>query len=149
MATNYDVLAKAEKIELLSAELYEALARCFCADAEAHQLFTTLRDEEQQHAARIRLVAAQSRRDSKLLAKIDVDTCALDGVAREMEAILAYARSGTWASNLAETKRLLLDLEDRASRAHVEGLRELDESLRKFFEQLAEQDKAHEQLLRG
>lgn len=147
--TNFDVLEKAERLELLASELYAAFARRFGDDAAAVKLFQRLRDEEQQHAARIRLLAAQSRRDTKLLAKITVDTRGLDDAAQEMSAMLANVRSGDWAADLAQTKRLLLELEERCSRAHAEGLHGLHESLRKFFEQLAEQDKAHEELLRG
>jgi rubrerythrin len=148
VTTNFDVLDKAEKIELLASELYAAFARHFCADPVALKLFTQLRDEEQQHAARIRTVAAQSRRDTKLLAKISVDTRGLDDVIVEMTAVLANVGHGNWGADLAQTKRLLVELEDRCSRAHAEGLQGLHESLRKFFEQLALQDKAHEELLR-
>lgn len=147
--TNFDVLEKAEKVELLAAELYAFFARHFGADPAAAQLFTRLRDEEQQHAARIRMVAAQSRRDTKLLAKITVDTSGLDEVVREMTAILLNVKNGSWGADLAQTKRLLLELEDRAARAHAEGLQGLHEDLRKFFAQLALQDRAHEELLRG
>lgn len=146
--TNFDVLEKAERLEQLAAELYAELARHFCADPAAQKLFTQLRDEEQQHAARIRMLAAQSRRDSKLLAKIHVDTQGLDDVARELIAMIANLRHGNWGADLPQTKRVLLELEERASRAHAEGLTGLHESLRKFFEQLAAQDRAHEQLLR-
>jgi rubrerythrin len=147
--TNFDVLEKAERIELLSSELYAAFATHFSADGAAHRLFTRLRDEEQQHAARVRMLAAQSRRDTKLLAKITGDTRGLDDVARELSAMIADVRSGSWGADLAQTRRLLMELEDRASRAHVEGLQGLHESLRGFFVQLAAQDKAHQEMLRG
>jgi rubrerythrin len=149
VATNFDILDKAEKLELLAAQLYDAFARRFADDAAATALFIRLREEEQQHAARIRMLAAQSRRDSKLLGKIDVDTSALDEVAREMAAILANVGSGNWQADLSQTKRLLLELEERCARAHAHGLTGLDSSLRRFFELLALQDKAHEELLRG
>jgi rubrerythrin len=148
MTTNYAILEKAEQLELLSSELYAAFARRFGDDEAALKLFTRLRDEEQQHAARVRMLAAQARRDSKLLGRITVDTRALDEVMREMIAVLANVRNGNWGADLGQTKRLLLELEERCSRAHAQGMTGLDPSLRTFFEQLAAQDKAHEELLR-
>lgn len=149
MTTNFEVLDKAEKVELLASELYAALARQFGADEAAKKLFTRLRDEEQQHAARVRMLAAQSGRDSRLLAKITADLRGLDDVQRELAAWTAEVRAGRWAADLPETKRRLLDMEERCARAHAEGIHGLHESLRAFFAQLAAQDKAHEELLRG
>lgn len=149
MATNFDILDKAEKLELLAAEIYGALAQRFGDDSAAVKLFTQLRDEEQQHAARVRMVAAQSRRDSKLLGKISVDVPEMEEVLAEMTTILANLLAGRWEADVKQTKRLLVDLEERCSHAHAQELLGLNESLRKFFEQLALQDKAHEELLRG
>lgn len=149
MLTNFDILDKAEKLELLAAELYAAFAQRFGDDPVAVKLFTRLRDEELQHANRVRMLASQSRRDAKLLGKIAVDTGALDEVAREMTAMVANVRSGNWEADLAQTRRLLLELEERCGRAHAQGLVGIDGSLRTFFEQLAAQDRAHEELLRG
>jgi rubrerythrin len=149
MTTNFEILDEAEKLELLASEIYAAFAKRFGDDAEAVKLFTQLRDEEQQHAARIRMVAAQTRRDSKLLGKISFDVKAMDDVTQEMVTILLNVRAGRWKADLAQTKRLMLDLEERCSRAHAQGLLGLNESLKKFFEALALQDKAHAELLRG
>jgi rubrerythrin len=148
VATNFDILDKAEKLELLAAELYAGFARHFGDDPAAAKLFTRLRDEEQQHAARVRMLAAQSRRDSKLLGKIDIDARAMDEAVQEMTAMLANVSNGNWRAELKPTKRLLLELEERCARAHAQGMAGLNGSLRKFFEQLAAQDKAHEELLR-
>lgn len=148
MPANFDILGKAEKLELLAAELYAALANHFGDDEAAAKLFTRLRDEEQQHAARVRMVAAQAGRDTKLLGKITADGGAMDDVAREMGVMLANVRRGDWRADVKQTKRLLLDLEERCSRAHAQGILGLNDSLRRFFEQLALQDKAHEELLR-
>jgi rubrerythrin len=149
VTTNFDILDKAEKLELLASEIYAQLARRFGDDAAAAMLFTQLRDEEQQHAARVRMVAAQSRRDSKLLGKISIDAREMDEVVAEMTTILANLRAGRWEADVKQTKRLLLDLEERCSHAHAQGLLGLNASLRMFFEQLALQDKAHEELLRS
>jgi hypothetical protein len=149
VTTNFDILDRAEKLELLASEIYAAFANRFGDDPAALKLFTLLKDEEQQHAARIRMVAAQTRRDSKLLGKITVDVKAMDEVAREMVTILTNVRAGHWKADLAQTKRLMLDLEERCSRAHAQGLLGLNDSLKKFFDALALQDKAHAELLKG
>lgn len=149
MTTNFDILDRAERLEVLAAELYAAFAIRFAGDPTGVRLFGRLREEEHQHAARIRMLAAQARRDGKLLGKIQADTSALDDVAREMEVMLANVRAGNWQADLAQTKRLLLDLEDRCSRAHAEAQHGLHEDLRRFFAQLAAQDEAHRELLGG
>jgi rubrerythrin len=148
--TNFDILDKAEKVELMAAELYDSFAKRFAEDGAARTLFERLRDEEGQHAARIRMLAAQSRRDGKLLGKIVFDATGIDEVLREMMTIIANVRAGKWSADLPQTKRILLDLEERASRAHAQFLAQgNDDKLRKFFDALAQQDKAHEALLKG
>lgn len=149
MTTNFDILERAEKVELLTSELYAAFARQFRADPSALQLFTRLRDEEQQHAARVRMLAAQSRHDPKLLAKIAVDTDRMDALVREIGGIKAAVEGGNWRLDLPATRQALIELEKRCALAHTDGLQSLDPSLRTFFELLASQDKAHEELLRG
>ena len=72
----------------------------------------------------------------------------MDEVAADMATILANVGAGRWEADLQQTKRLLLELEERCSRAHAQGLLGLNDSLRRFFEVLALQDKAHEELLR-
>ena len=74
MLTNFDILDRAERLEVLAAELYAAFAIRFADDASAAKLFGRLREEEHQHAARVRMLAAQARRDGKLLGKIQADT---------------------------------------------------------------------------
>ena len=149
MTTNFDILERAEKVELLTSELYAALGRHFCAEPAALQLFTRLAEEEQQHAARVRLLSAQSRRDTKLLGKITVDPACMDAMVREIGAVIRTIEAGDWRLDLPATRRVLMELEERCARAHTDGMQGLDPSLRSFFEQLATQDKAHEELLRG
>ena len=149
MTTNFDILERAEKVELLTSELYAAFARHFCADPSALQLFKRLAEEERQHAARVRMLAAQSRRDSKLLARITVDPHCIDALVREIGAVIAAVAAGQWRLDLPATREVLMELEERCARAHTDGLEGLDPALRSFFKQLAMQDKAHEELLRG
>lgn len=149
MTTNFDILERAEQVELLTSELYAALARHFCADPSALKLFTRLAEEEKQHAARVRMLASQSRRDTKLLAKITVDPQRIDALVREIGAVVTAIAVGRWRLDLPATREVLTELEERCAQAHTDGLEGLDPALRSFFEQLASQDKAHEELLRG
>lgn len=150
MTTNFEILDQAEKLELLAAELYGALAGRFGDDPAAAALFRRLKGEEEQHAARIRLLASQARRDGKLLGRLTVDTAEMDDVVRELGAVLAEVRAGRWEADLPATKRRLLELEERCARAHAHLLYQgVHESLREFFAQLARQDEAHEALLKG
>lgn len=147
MTTNFEILERAEKIELLLGELYESLGRHFRADPAALDLFTRLRDEERQHAARVRMLASQARHDTKLLARITVDRRRIDAIVEEVGAFLLTTGRGEWRLDLAATRDAMRELEERCALAHTEGLEGLDPSLRAFFEQLAAQDKAHAELL--
>ena len=147
--TTFDILDRAERIEQLAADIYDALALQFAGDPKARALFERLRDEELQHANRVRMLGSQSRSDRKLMAKLEVDPREMELVFGEMVGLLKRLRAGGWTMDLAATKRLLLELEERCSRAHAHLLYQgVHDGLRRFFEQLAAQDKAHEELLR-
>jgi rubrerythrin len=148
MATTYDLLRLAERIELIAAEIYAALALQFAGNASARSLFESLAAEEVQHASRIRLLTARYKHDAKLVNRRTTETPALDAILAEALAALAQIREGRWTRDLAETKRRLGALEDRLVGAHAEILaRDGNPDLRAFFEQLARQDQAHARLL--
>lgn len=148
MATTYQVFEAAERVEQLSAAIYAALAHRFAGDLDAHALFTRLQQEEIQHASRIRLLAARYRHDTRILDRVTGTIRELDGLAAECRAVLSAIAEGTWARDLAEAKGALASLEDRFRHAHAQLIaREGHPELRRFFEQLAEQDEAHERLL--
>jgi rubrerythrin len=146
VSTTWQLLERAERVEVASARIYGALARRFRASPDVRALFARLELEEQQHASRIRLLAAHYRDDSKL---------PLEASADELEACLAEAartleeiEAGRWTDDLDEIRRRLRELEDRLSRAHAELLAKgAPPSLRSFFETLAQQDEAHARLL--
>lgn len=146
MATTYQLLEKAERLELLAEQLYLALAARFGGEAKA--LFSRLAAEEAQHAARVRLLAARYRQDSRLVGSLAVDTPQLDRLLREAEEALAGVRAGAWDGDPAAAIEGAAELERRFCTAHAQSLpREAHPDLRAFFEQLAAQDRAHLDLL--
>jgi rubrerythrin len=148
MATTYDLLRRAERIETTAAEIYAALAVQFRNVASARSLFESLAAEELQHASRIRLLTARYQHDAKLVSRRSTETAVLDASLAAAETALAEIRAGRWTGDLAATKRRLGTLEDRLAGAHAELLaRDGNPDLRAFFEQLARQDEAHARLL--
>ena len=146
MGSTYQLFERAERIEAVSARIYGALARTFRADPGARELFARLEAEEDQHATRVRLLAAHYRHDPKLPVAADasaLDAC-LDGATRALSEIEA----GRWGSDLEEVKRRLAALEARCAAAHAHLIAaSASPALREFFAALAEQDEAHARLL--
>lgn len=146
--TSLDVFGCAERIEAIAAAIYGVFAKQFADDPAAHGLFARLELEEYQHAARIRLLGSQYRKDRKLIERF-TGTAELVACLRTGEQALAEALAGTWGDNLIAVKTRLLELEAQLGKAHAnliaqDGL----PALRQFFEQLALQDAAHRELLR-
>jgi rubrerythrin len=147
MASTYQLLEKAERLELLAERLYQALAGRFGGEARA--LFKRLAAEEAQHASRVRLLSARVRQDKKLVATLAVDTTLLDRLLLEAGEALAAVEAGAWDGDPAAALQAAAELEHRFCQAHAQALsRDAHPELRAFFEQLAAQDKAHEALLK-
>lgn len=148
MASTYLLLEKAEQIEALAERLYRVLAERF--DGEANLLFRRLADEEAQHAARIRLLAARYRHDRRLVASMDFDLGLLDRLFVEAEGALATVVGGAWDGDPAAARRAAVELEQRFCLVHAQVLSSAGHpELRAFFAQLAVQDRAHQELLGG
>jgi rubrerythrin len=146
--STFELLKRAERIEAIAAAIYAACARQFASDEKVHALFVRLEAEEIQHAARVRLLAARYRSDSRLLARVS-GAAELDACLAAAEGALAEVEAGKWAGDLPGVKARLAVLEERLSRAHAHGLAEDgDPGMRDFFLQLALQDEAHAQLLK-
>jgi len=150
MGSTFQLFEKAEQLELVCAGIYQALAQQFQADPAAHGLFQRLEAEEQQHAARIRLLSARYQHDSKLLEAAAVAAHHLDELLAEARAVLAQVAAGAWGASLEVVKGELAELEERFSAAHAHVIAATaNPALKAFFEQLAQQDKAHRELLRA
>jgi rubrerythrin len=148
MASTYQLLDKAERLELLAEQLYLALAGRFGGEARA--LFQRLAGEESQHAARVRLLAARYRQDRRLVNTVQADVTLLDKRLAEAEEALAAVNAGAWDGNPEAALAAALELERSFCLAHAQALSsEALPELRAFFEQLASQDKAHIALLKG
>jgi rubrerythrin len=146
MTSTYQLLAKAERLELLAERLYEVLAGRF--GGQAKELFQRLAREEAQHAARIRLLAARYRQDRKLVAGLSPDATLLDRLLLEAEEAVVAAGAGAWDGDPQAALHAAAELERHFSQAHAQALsQEAHPGMRAFFEQLAEQDRAHEELL--
>ena len=147
-ANTYHLLELAERAEALSAEVYAALAERFAEDAEARALFMRLRAEEVQHASRIRLLAARYRHDSSLLGNITMQISELEGLLRAGETAIAEDPRRQVAGRPRRVKARLVLFEERFTRAHAEFISiSGHDAVRDFFEQLAEQDDGHAELL--
>jgi rubrerythrin len=148
MSTNYQLLEKAERLELLAQLIYEALSLRF--SGEPKEIFKLLAAEESQHASRVRLLAARYTQDRKLVGSLAVDTPLLDRLLVEAEEALAAVKSGAWDGDAQAAMASAAELENRFCQAHAQSLANGGQpELRAFFEQLAAQDKAHAALLKG
>lgn len=150
MASTYQLFQRAERIEIVAGNVYAALAGQFRDDPEAKALFAKLAVEEEQHAARVRLLAAHYRHDSRILGPGETDSTGLDGCLAECERALAEVEAGAWGRDLSEVKGRLAALEEGLAQAHADLLLgETNPELREFFAQLAAQDVGHARLLGG
>jgi rubrerythrin len=150
LATTYQIFEVAERIELLAAAGYALLAERFASDAAARALFQKLEQEELQHAARVRLLAARYRHDPRLLDGAPADPRELELMREDAEAVLDSIRAGTFAHTVDEAVVNLVALEERFARAHAELIaHDGHPALREFFQQLAVQDDGHREMLLG
>jgi rubrerythrin len=146
MASTYQLLEKAEQVELLAEQLYLALAARF--DGEPKSIFRRLAAEEAQHATRIRLLSARYRQDKKLVATLAADTALLDRLLLEAGEALAAAKGGAWDGAPEAALESAAALERRFCQVHAQVLSQAGHpELRAFFDQLAAQDRAHLELL--
>ena len=148
MASTYELLEKAERIELTAEQLYQALAGRFAGEARA--LFQRLAIEEAQHAARIRLLAVRYRHDKRLVASALGDLALLERLHGEAQQVLGEVLEGRWDGDPAAALRGAVALERRFCVVHAQVLaQDGHPELKGFFEQLSAQDEAHRALLEG
>jgi hypothetical protein len=149
VATTYEVFEKAVRIEEVCAEAYRLLSEQFAADAGARELFRRLEQEELQHASRVKLLAARYRHDPRLLG-VPLVSGELAALLEDAEQALAAIQRRSFAQTADEAKARAVAMEERFARAHAELIsHEGHPALREFFWKLAEQDRAHNELLRG
>jgi rubrerythrin len=147
MAT-YDFFKRAEQVEHLAADIYALAARTWAGEGPLADLFQRLAEEETQHAARIRLLAARCMHDRNLMgglgsAQPDVEA-ALDSAMQ----ILGQLTSAGSGMDLNALKGMLGEMEKRFAAFHAQAMSAAAHpELQKFFARLAEQDRGHLELL--
>ena len=150
MPSIHALFAAAERVELLTAELYRLLADRFAATEPIRELFRKLREEEIQHAARVRLLASQYRNDSGLFRRAALFDGAPDPTRMlvELEATVRDVAAGAWGDDLLEVRRRLVEMETRCVSLHAQFMvAGAPREIASLFEELARQDEQHERLL--
>ncbi len=146
--STYEFLEMAQEIEAAAERLYRVLAGRFGGEAKA--LFLRLAEEEVQHAARIRLLAARYRHDKVLAGALTADWPLLELLLAEALEAVGNAEAGAWDGAPEAALAGAVELEKRFCEVHAQVLaRDGHPELKAFFEQLAAQDRAHHELLAG
>ena len=150
MGSAYEKFAKAERLELVCAELYRMLARQFKHDPAANALFLRLEGEELQHTLRVQKLQAMYSNDSMLrTAEIDLDDAAIDPLLEDARVLKGLFSAANSPISFAEAKSFMADLEEKFAIAHADRMAKSgDPAIRKMFETLSQQDYAHMALLR-
>ena len=142
----FDKFHFAEQAERLFAEIYGALAKQCEHEPTYHALFSRLEQEEIQHAMRIKML--RKRYTTKDVGDIELDIVPLQAFLENGERIMQRLESGAPFGSVSEAAVVMADLERQFAGAHAEMiLSVVDSNLRKFFEQLAKQDRGHASLL--
>jgi rubrerythrin len=148
MVSAYEIFGRAERIERAAAELYRSARAGLSRHSAERALFSRLEDEELQHAARVRLLAAHYRNEPRLFRLADGAEGRLDAIERSLRQLAAELVAAHSDADAARLRERLLEVEEHCSASHAEILADgADPHLRRFFEELARQDKAHHALL--
>jgi len=145
--TSYGVLEKAEQVERAAAKAYRAGAVALRGAPEG-ALLARLADEEEQHATRVRLLAARYRHDARLFQNVDFKLVVLDAEIAAWATVHREIADGRFDSDVPGLLQRLAALEEKSAQSHAQVLSEsADPSVAEFFRKLAEQDRAHRELL--
>jgi rubrerythrin len=150
MSTAYDIFARAERVELAAAALYRRVAGMLPWSGADRELLLRLEEEEFQHAARIRLLAAQYRNDPRLFQISSAVLERFDEVDAAGRELLREIEDGRWTQDLQGLKARIAEMEERCGATHAEALADsADERIGRFFRLLAKQDREHRAMLLG
>jgi len=145
--TSYAVLEKAEAVERAAARAYRAGAAALRGSPQG-ALLLRLADEEDQHAARVRLLAARYRHDARLFQNVDFKLVALDAELATWTEAQREIEQGRWSGDAPGLLARLASLEEQSAQSHAQVLATgADPTVAEFFQKLAEQDRAHRELL--
>lgn len=141
-----DAFSIAELAEEVAGEIYDILAAFFEDKPALQQLFSKLAEEEREHAERVRDLAKVWHRDKR------AQPPALD-VARMCQLV---ERARAFRDSLREAEvidpydaiRLAASIENDFNAAHAEAMaKERNPGMKALFEELAEGDEGHNELL--
>jgi rubrerythrin len=150
MTSAHTLFAAAERLEMLAAEVYRLLAERFASREPVRAVFWRLHQEEVQHAARVRLLAAQYRNDPGLFASAALFRGTPDPVELVGEVTVAVREleAGAWGDDLDEVKARVVEMERRCVSLHSQFMvAGAPREISSFFEELARHDEEHERLL--
>lgn len=136
-------LELAEQVEETAARIYRRLAEQYDADPATRALFQTLASEEDQHAARVKMLRNRFVRGDRATKEIPADIAGAEkAAARAEEAyqeLLANPPATAWAARQFAQK-----LETEFADIHAEMLaRDCHPDVHRLFTMLAKQDRMH------
>ncbi len=147
--TTHEYFVQAQQIESLAVEFYAMLAQLCAGDPPRQAEFQRLADEVVQHEARIRMLAAQHSANSKLFAGVDRLQEHLEEVHVSAVDLLDHLTRGAWGLDLDSICARLVTFEEQLGRLYAEKMsRGSDPAISQFFEELAQQDRSHAEILR-
>ena len=147
--SNYEKFSKAERLEILCAEIYQLLARQHRADPAANALFLRLEAEELQHARRIQKLRSIWTDDADVRGAIELDLAEIDQLLADAEILKGLFSAPDSAISFDDASRFMAELEEKFAIAHADSMAaQADPEIREMFEILSEQDHAHAALLR-
>lgn len=136
----------AEQLEEIAAKMYGVLAQRF--KGAPGELFQRLHEEEMQHLERVRMLKRRYLHDRRAVQRVQDAGDQMLAALNDGKEMLATLENATDRLTLEEARMLMLAMEDKLAVAHADAMAAFaDPSLRRFFEQLAQQDRAHAHLL--
>ena len=144
MADIGDYFRKAERIEVLAAELYRLLARGMPRSSNAREVLLKLAQEEDEHAMRVRMLQGRYQVQG---AAVAYDTSAFDKLIEEGETLKRLLSAEPAGITREEARRFMIEQERHFGVAHAHVLVSDVPELAGFFADLAWQDQTHIKVL--
>lgn len=146
MGISQKLFGKAMQIEALAGEVYDLIAARF--ESEARKLFSQLAAEERQHELRLRTLSTLARHDRELDKAALPTEAGLDLLIQDAKTLRAMAGGPASALTLRQAIQLAQKLEEGLAAVHAEiVISTSDVPVRRFFDKLAQDDRAHLALL--
>jgi rubrerythrin len=146
--TYYEFFKLAERVELLSRQVYLTLADHPVTPPGVRELFLGLADEEAEHGRRIQLLATSLRGSTWANQIVKQAEAGLEAATREYEGFLIEVETRRRPGDLMRLLDRLVQMEDRLSFVHAEELAAgAGPAAARLFEAMAKQDRRHRKLL--